>query len=102
MRATPPEFPVCAIWRSELSPFALKLRAICDDAGTPYAWLPRDGNRFLDYRVLGMISRAERRRTAIPHPRLSDLDEYPCLERERLPARGREAMDLVVGLRDPG
>ena len=72
----PPEH---AIWGSELSPFALKLCALCDFAGIPYAWLPADGSRLRNYRALLMINRAKRRRTAIRYPQLSDLDEYPMV-----------------------
>ena len=78
-KATPLDFPDHAIWGSELSPFALKLRALCDFAGIRYAWLPRDGNRLRNYRALMMITRAKRRRTAIRYPQLSDLDEYPLV-----------------------
>lgn len=72
-------FPDHAIWGSELSPFALKLRALCDFAGIQYAWLPRDGSRLLNYRALWMINLAKRRRTAIRYPQLSELDEYPLV-----------------------
>ncbi len=72
-------FPDHAIWGSELSPFALKLRALCDFAGIQYAWLPRDGSRLLNYRAACMINLAKRRRTAIRYPQLSDLDEYPLV-----------------------
>jgi hypothetical protein len=78
-KANPPGFPDHAIWGSELSPFALKLRALCDFAGIQYAWLPRDGSRLGNYRALWMINRAKRRRTAIRYPQLSDLDEYPLV-----------------------
>jgi glutathione S-transferase len=72
-------FPGHAIWGSELSPFALKLRAICDFAGIRYAWLPAGGSRLRNYRALWMINRAKRKRTAIRYPQLSDLDEYPLV-----------------------
>jgi len=78
-KATPARFPAYAIWGSELSPFALKLRALCDYSGIRYAWLPRDGSRLLNYRAWWMINRAKRRRTAIRHPQLSELDEYPLV-----------------------
>jgi len=77
--ANPLGFPDHAIWGSELSPFALKLRAICDFAGIRYAWLPADGSRLRNYRALWMINRAKRKRTAIRYPQLSDLDEYPLV-----------------------
>jgi glutathione S-transferase len=67
------------IWGSELSPFALKLRALCDFAGIDYAWLPADGSRLGNYRALWTIQRAKRGRTAIRYPQLSDLDEYPLV-----------------------
>jgi glutathione S-transferase len=72
-------FSAYAIWGSELSPFALKLRALLEASAIPYAWLPRDGSRLLNYRALWMINRAKRRRTAIRHPQQSDLDEYPLV-----------------------
>lgn len=74
-----PGFPFLAIWGSELSPFALKLRALLEASAIPYAWLPRNGGRLTNYRALWMISRAKRRRTVIRHPRQSDLDEYPLV-----------------------
>jgi glutathione S-transferase len=71
--------PRYCIWGSELSPFSLKLRALCDFAELPYAWLPADGGRLQNYRVLWRISRAMRRRTAVRYPQLSELDEYPLV-----------------------
>ncbi len=75
----PPGSPEHAIWGSELSPFALKLRALCDFAALRYAWLPADGRRLENYRALLTISRAKRSRSAIRHPQLSELDEYPLV-----------------------
>jgi glutathione S-transferase len=68
-----------AIWGSELSPFALKLRALFDYAELPYAWLPNEGGRLSNYRALLAIARAKRRRTVIRYPHPSDLDEYPLV-----------------------
>lgn len=73
------EFPAFAIWGSELSPFALKLRALLEASAIPYAWLPRDGGRLENYRAMRMIARAKRRRTVIRHPQRSELDEYPLV-----------------------
>ena len=67
------------IWGSELSPFSLKLRALFDFAELPYAWLPADGGRLQNYRVVWRINHATRRRTAVRYPQLSDLDEYPLV-----------------------
>ena len=71
--------PRWAIWGSELSPFALKLRACCDWAGLPYEWLPAEGRRLRNYRALWLIERAKRTRTVERYPRLDDLDEYPLV-----------------------
>lgn len=69
----------CAIWGSELSPFALKLRALCDYAEVPYRWLPAQGGRLENYRALRLVSRAKRTRTVCRYPHPSDLDEYPLV-----------------------
>jgi glutathione S-transferase len=71
--------PRWAIWGSELSPFALKLRACCDWAGLPYEWLPAEGGRRRNYRAIWLITRAKRTRTVERYPRLDDLDEYPLV-----------------------
>lgn len=71
--------PRYCIWGSELSPFSLKLRALCDYAALPYTWLPADGGRLQNYRVLWLINRATRRRTALRYPQLTALDEYPLV-----------------------
>ena len=71
--------PRWAIWGSELSPFALKLRACCDWAGLPYAWLPAEGGRLRNYRALRLIARAKRTRMVERYPRLDALDEYPLV-----------------------
>jgi len=71
--------PRHAIWGSELSPFALKLRALCDYAELPYRWLPADGGRWENLRMLRAIDGAKRRRTVIHYPAPTQLDEYPLV-----------------------
>lgn len=68
-----------AIWGSELSPFALKLRAILDFEGIPYAWLPDDGSRWQNTRAWFAIERGKRNRTIQRYPSLDPLDEYPLV-----------------------
>lgn len=68
-----------AIWGSELSPYTLKLRALCDAAGVAYRNLPADGRRLENYRAMARIDSAKRRRTAVRYPALNDLDEYPLV-----------------------
>ena len=71
--------PRWAIWGSELSPFALKLRACFDWAGLPYEWLPADGSRLRNYRAIVLIETTKRRRAIERYPRLDPLDEYPLV-----------------------
>jgi glutathione S-transferase len=67
------------LWGSELSPFALKLRALLAYAGLAYDWLPADGSRLANYRVLWRIAQAKRTRSAVRYPQTTPLDEYPLL-----------------------
>jgi glutathione S-transferase len=67
------------LWGSELSPFALKLRALLAWAHVPYEWLPANGGRWRNYRMLARIERAKRRHTVVRHPATTPLDEYPLV-----------------------
>lgn len=67
------------LWASELSPFALKLRALCDFADIPYDWLPSDGSRLRNWRIALAIDRGKRRRTIVRFPAMDPLDEYPLV-----------------------
>jgi glutathione S-transferase len=67
------------IWGSELSPFTLKLRALCEAAGAPYRMLPERGSWAQNLAALWRIEVAKRRRTALRYPTLSELDEYPLV-----------------------
>jgi len=69
----------CRLWGSELSPFALKLRALCDAAGLPYRWLPADGRRLDNARAWWRIHRATSTRSVVRYPQASALDEYPLV-----------------------
>jgi glutathione S-transferase len=71
------DLPRPILWGTELSPFALKLRALLAYAHVSYDWLPADGSRLRNYRVLARIERAKRSRTALRYPETSPLDEYP-------------------------
>jgi len=78
-RAVAPGRAVHAVWGSELSPFALKLRALLDYAGIPYRWLPAEGGRMENLRAARRVALAKRRCTAIRYPAMSELDEYPLV-----------------------
>lgn len=71
--------PRLALWGSELSPYALKLRACLDVAGLPYAWLPADGGRLENLRANARVEWAKRTRAVERHPALDPLDEYPLV-----------------------
>jgi glutathione S-transferase len=71
--------PRYAIWGSELSPFSLKLRALCDYARIDYEWLPDHGGRLHTYRIAWTIEKAKRKRAIARHPRMDELDEYPLV-----------------------
>jgi glutathione S-transferase len=68
-----------AVWGSELSPFALKLRASLRYAGIAHDNLPAEGSRWRNYRAIALIERAKRARTVVRYPKASDLDEYPLV-----------------------
>src|SRR4029453_1773477 len=74
-----PRSPRLAIWGSELSPFALKLRACCDWAGLGYEWLPAEGGGRGNLRINRMIGRAKPTRRVGRYPSLDGLDEYPLV-----------------------
>lgn len=67
------------LWGSELSPYALKVRALLAAAGVHYEWLPADGGFLRDYLVLARIERAKRARTVLRYPKTTALDEYPLV-----------------------
>jgi glutathione S-transferase len=71
--------PAHVVWGSELSPFALKLRALLEYAEIPYRWLPADGGRLENTRLAWRLARAKARRAVLRHPALSPLDEYPLV-----------------------
>ncbi|MBI4510832.1 MAG: glutathione S-transferase family protein [Deltaproteobacteria bacterium] len=67
------------IWGSELSPFALKIRAMLQHAQLPHRFLPAQGRRAENARAWGTIELAKLRRDALRFPRTSPLDEYPLV-----------------------
>ena len=73
------DLPRPILWGSELSPFALKLRALLGYAQLPYDWLPSNGSRLRNYRVAMRVERAKRTRAALRYPWTSPLDEYPLV-----------------------
>jgi hypothetical protein len=58
------------IWGSVLSPFSLKVRAMCDFAHVDYDWLPGDNRR---------VQRLKAGRLPLTYPLRDELDEYPLV-----------------------
>lgn len=98
--------PRFALWGSELSPYALKLRACLDVAGVRYAWLPADGGRLQNLRANGRIEWAKRTRAVERYPALDPLDEYPLvpflIEDDRRVHYDSSALARWIDARHPG
>lgn len=95
-----------AVWGSELSPYALKLRACLDVAGLAYEWLPADGGRLRNLRANARVEWAKRTRTVARHPALDPLDEYPLvpflIEDDRRVQYDSSALARWIDARHPG
>lgn len=67
------------LWGSELSPFALKIRASLEHARVPFRDLPARGGWLENVRAGRTIEWAKLRRRALRFPSTSPLDEYPLV-----------------------
>lgn len=67
------------LWGSELSPFALKVRAQLQWARIPFRFLPVEGGRLENARVWATIEVAKARRKVVRFPETTALDEYPLV-----------------------
>ncbi|MCB0221499.1 MAG: glutathione S-transferase N-terminal domain-containing protein, partial [Chrysiogenetes bacterium] len=67
------------LYGSELSPFSLKLRAMCDYVALPYTWVPGEGTRWQAIAASALVEAARRGRVNIHYPRMSELDELPLV-----------------------
>ena len=68
-----------AIWGSELSPFALKLRAMMAHADLDYVWLPADGTPLANLRAAAALQLDKWRGTVERFGGMDGLDEYPLV-----------------------
>ncbi len=104
--ADPVTAPRLALWGSELSPYALKLRACLDAAHLPYAWLPADGGRLVNLRANWRVEWAKRTGAVERHPALDPLDEYPLvpflIEDDRRVHYDSSALARWIDARHPG
>jgi len=67
------------VWASELSPFALKVDALCDYAGLGHRWLPAEGNRIEGLRALRRVRRLVAGKLPLTFPKMTELDEFPLV-----------------------
>jgi glutathione S-transferase len=67
------------IWGSVLSPFSLKVRAMCDFAHVDYQWLPADGTLIQGLRFNRRVQRLKAGRLPLTYPPRDELDEYPLV-----------------------
>lgn len=67
------------LWGSELSPFFLKIEALCRHAGLPVVRRPDGGSTVENLRLLSRLRRAQRQRTVQRWPHADPLDEYPLV-----------------------
>ena len=67
------------LWSSVLSPYGLKLEALCRHAGLPLDLRPAEGGTIENLRLAARIRRAQQRGTVQRWPRRDALDEYPLV-----------------------
>ena len=68
-----------SLWASTLSPFALKVDALCDYAGLPHRWMPAEGTRSEGLRDMLRVRGISSRRLPLTYPQLGELDELPLV-----------------------
>ncbi len=73
-----PERP-WSLWASTLSPFALKVDAMCDYAGLPHRWMPAEGTRLEGLRDMRRVRAIVSRKLPLTVPEMSELDEFPLV-----------------------
>lgn len=67
------------LWGSELSPFHLKVLALCRRAGLPVRVLPAQGSAVENLRCQWRRARLVRGRLPLTWPRMTELDEFPLV-----------------------
>jgi glutathione S-transferase len=67
------------LWASTLSPFALKVDALCDYAGLPHRWMPAEGSWFEAVRCGRRVDAVRSGRLPLSWPEKTPLDEFPLV-----------------------
>lgn len=68
-----------AIWGSELSPFVLKVIALCRYADVETRLLPNEGTLLDNLDAAFRVERIKRGRLPLTYPRMTELDEFPLV-----------------------
>jgi len=68
-----------AVWGSELSPFTLKVMALCQHAGLDFRVLPDEGSTLANLRALLRVTALRRGLRRPSYPPLNVLDELPLV-----------------------
>ncbi len=67
------------LYGSELSPFTLKVAALCRHKGLGFRFLPEEGGTLENLRVQIRRALLVRRRLPLTWPRMTELDEFPLV-----------------------
>src|SRR5690349_20597465 len=67
------------VYGSELSPFTLKVLAMCRYKGVPYRFLPTDGSWLDNMRISIRKTRLTKGRLPLTYPPFTEDDEYPLV-----------------------
>lgn len=70
---------VLTLWGSQLSPYFLKVEALCRQAGRAVQRRPDGGSALENLRLMLRLDRAQRRRAVRRWPSPDPLDEYPLV-----------------------
>ncbi|HIF93628.1 MAG: glutathione S-transferase family protein [Myxococcales bacterium] len=68
-----------SLWASQISPFALKVDALCDYADLPHRWMPAEGSRLEGIRDHRRVRAITAGRLSLTFPKMSELDEFPLV-----------------------
>ncbi|MCP4688527.1 MAG: glutathione S-transferase family protein [Desulfobacterales bacterium] len=67
------------IFGSELSPFTLKLIAMCEYAGLPHRFLPDQGKTLENFKIIRRKESLVRNKLPLTWPEMTELDEFPAV-----------------------
>ena len=71
--------PHYTIWGSELSPFSIQVRAMCQYMGFSFDWLPDGGGTIQGFRAYGRVVGLTGDRLPLTYPEKTELSWYPSV-----------------------